>query len=324
MSLWKINSNDFWGQILGAWCEFSYCSPQDGDEVRAQLVWYNSNIRIQNKPYLNASFIEANVLYVEQFVNPQVGRWYSFQEFSEKYNVDISWLGYAQIINSFPKMWSAMISIDKQERVQPPCSILEKPKVPKYVYKDLITNNSVLWKYYTRWQETNIFNIEFEKYQAAFRDLYAITDNVKLRDFQYRMLLFKIPLNVDLYLWKKRDSDLCSFCNCHKEDIIHFFKECKETSRLWQNLAEFININIPELESIILNNFTDKATSMIILITKQYIYRKRCCNEKISWPSLKSEILLLRDIEIDNAKQNLNMQKCIKKWRNTLPIEQTI
>ena len=64
--------------------------------------------------------------------------------------------------------------------------------------------NSWAWK---------INNLEYNEYELAFTSLYKITNNTKLRNFQYRLLLNHIPVNDMLYKWKIENSE-CNSCLC--------------------------------------------------------------------------------------------------------------
>ena len=39
---------------------------------------------------------------------------------------------------------------------------------------------------------------------------------------------------------KLATNSICSLCNSHEEDIEHLFCKCSETSKLWDNLQEWI------------------------------------------------------------------------------------
>ena len=41
--------NKFWGDVIKAWCSFHYEHKEQGKDI---FIWYNSEIRIKNKPFL--------------------------------------------------------------------------------------------------------------------------------------------------------------------------------------------------------------------------------------------------------------------------------
>ena len=132
---------------------------------------------------------------------------------------------------------------------------MEAPKIARVIYKHKIDNDIILEKYCKRWAENE--NIEFEK--VSFKKCFSATkvymNNVKFRDFHYRMLLGKIPTNRDLYTWKLRVNANCSFCEASDETLQHIFIDCKFVKRIWPFLEH------PEGTSLIsdtnqdINNF---------------------------------------------------------------------
>ena len=73
-----------------------------------------------------------------------------------------------------------------------------------------------------------------------FRNMYRITKNTKLIDFQNRLLLCKIPIKNDLYIWKIMEAPMCSHkCN-EIESIFHVLLECKYNKRFWKYAQKII------------------------------------------------------------------------------------
>ena len=61
----------------------------------------------------------------------------------------------------------------------------------------------------------------------TWKDVYIlsciVTINTRFRVFQYKVLKNALYLNKHLYIFKLRDTELCSFCNQEDETIIHLF-----------------------------------------------------------------------------------------------------
>ena len=56
-------------------------------------------------------------------------------------------------------------------------------------------------------------------------------DNVKLRNFQYRLLLNKIFVNDTLCKWKIKANDTCEICNRDKQTIVHLLTHCQNATK---------------------------------------------------------------------------------------------
>ena len=85
------------------------------------------------------------------------------------------------------------------------------PGVSKTVYSLYIHTLYSSESYLVKWQEKLYTNILLDQYTVLFRNIYQFTISTKLRDFQYRLLLYKLVTNRHLKNWKIRTDDKCSF-----------------------------------------------------------------------------------------------------------------
>ena len=144
--------------------------------------------------------------------------------------------------------------------------------------------------------------------RTQFRNISGITHITKYRNFQYRLLHNKIFCNVQLVYWAKVESNICNLCNAEKQTIIHLLVECKQSKDIWENFHKtFLNDEAQKpitFENVLFNNVCENSNHIInflVLITKQYIYRCKCQNDKISWNALLAEYKLIKRTEIYNA-----------------------
>ena len=74
--LWKIqlersdfvniwSQKTFWVEALPAWTEYNYCEPKDGNEVRQQIIWLNSKIKVDNRPVWYLEWIGKGIYKIE-------------------------------------------------------------------------------------------------------------------------------------------------------------------------------------------------------------------------------------------------------------------
>ena len=63
-----------------------------------------------------------------------------------------------------------------------------------------------------------------------------------------------------------------------------------------------------------MHNIKNNIANTIMLITKQYIYRKKCLKEKPNLKGLKLEIMYTKQIELYNACIDGRQVKVSKKW----------
>ena len=74
-----------------------------------------------------------------------------------------------------------------------------------------IDDEFMLNKYLSRLLQDG-FDIEREEYIASFKKIFQTCKDSKLRNFQYKLNLGKIPTNSELNIWKLKDNDYCDYC----------------------------------------------------------------------------------------------------------------
>ena len=99
--LFKTTPNAFVKDIIQAWAKYSYYNPIKSQDIRNQLIWFNSHIQIDNKPAYFKYMYTSGIKYVHQLLYTQ-GNILKYAYFKNKYNIDINYLHYYSIINAIP------------------------------------------------------------------------------------------------------------------------------------------------------------------------------------------------------------------------------
>ena len=68
--------------------------------------------------------------------------------------------------------------------------------------------------------------------------MYYCSIETKLRSFYFKYFHRLVPANKFLCKIKKRDNDICAFCN-EPDSIPHLFLKCKTVVTLWSNIEAF-------------------------------------------------------------------------------------
>lgn len=171
-------------------------------------------------------------------------------------------------------------------------------------------------------------NTEIQEKQlyCHFANIVKPTISTKLRDFQYRLLQGLIVTNRQLFLWKKLDKDRCTFCNQSMEYTMHLFVYCPLVKIIWENLQNYIQecaseeiANILEWseKNIMFNLVHPKAShviNLLVLMTKQYIYRCRCFVRIPQIEELLIEIDTIQKVEYAIAQKKAKLHLHVEKW----------
>ena len=167
--------------------------------------------------------------------------------------------------------------------------------------------------------------ISYQQYCEAFMNIYKITDNVKYRDFQYRLLMNVIFTNNRLVHWKLVDTANCNFCNTEIQTVVHLFSECTVTKKILHQLIEFLNkytaIKSKELGIMTANIITNKIhekpkhiANYLLLITKQYLFYCKCCGKMPTIEELMLRIENVYQVKHYNAVYTSRVINHQKKW----------
>ena len=215
------HKDNFWSHIFLHWCDLNYREHiEDLDEILEQPLWFNSNIRINNLPATHQNLNDGPI-FLKDIINLGNKRFLKYDDLVQKYpNNKLSWLDYQSMISAIPLLLKRHIQTDADldsDNSHLYDEIIQKPKIANAVYHKIIDDDKHLAIYRNRWYANTNLILEPNEFKFGFIALYHHSKTVKLHNFQYRLLLGKIPTNVDLYKWKKKDSPMCTFVNLQKK-----------------------------------------------------------------------------------------------------------
>ena len=315
--------NHFWRDVLAAWGEYNATQ-----ELRYenQIIWYNSNIRIDNKIFYWRDVHRKGLYYVHQLYENRSFKTHElvYQEFG------LSKLRYNSLKLAIPKAWKEYFGTYEKSQYMPlPPHIydtcIERKGLASQIYKFMSDDVIRIHNKYLKWnQELNgDFCQGICEFAKMHLSIYVVTNISKYRSFQYRLLQRGLVTNIQLKKWGMEENDLCYFCQKHRETLLHLFWECEEVQALWKQVVDFLKkefkVNNKELcaSSIISNDICqprNHAGNFICLLTKQFIYSQRCLKKDISFPALKAKIFKIQSVEKYIAAKNQKLDKHYQKW----------
>ena len=190
-------------------------------------------------------------------------------------------------------------------------SYMKKIKGVSYYYNTVNQTGGLLNKAHEKWRKHVDGGIEIEEFKTLFSNLYKVTNNVKLRSFQYRMLHSAIVTKQHLFRWKITKNNLCYFCKEEKETITHLMYNCIKIQPVWKFVekicddishTEECHITEKSVMSNMINRKPEHIFNFICLVTKQFIYASKCCEKQMSNTALKEKICKYKNFELFQAK----------------------
>ena len=312
----KIES-DFWKSVLEAWSEYTQKCCKDDQKL---FLWWNSDIRINNKPFFFAAQYTKGLEWIPQLYHE--GNLISANEAKERFGLDV--MTFNSIISAVPPHLKQLAkSTSIQKLPQPECeALLHRRNLSSHVYNVMNAGKAghIVARIQERWQ--NVTHLANNQIKNQWRMIYSLTNVPKLRSYQYRLIHKALVLNTHLFRWEMRSDNLCSFCEAHPETIDHHLWECDKVQDLWHKVKDYMctkwNTEVAlSFQNVLLNTIASKGNicNFVCLIIKQFIYRQRCGAHGLNFNELKGYITSIESKEKYIATKHGHLIKHEQKWK---------
>ena len=314
--------NSFWREILECWCEFNYLDHENPNAEQCTL-WYNSNIRIANKPVFYKKYSELGMNYYKDLLDTN-GKIYNFDTLSHKYGLHGNVLHYHSLVAAIPLHWKGKKKT-LEKTVSPNFDKLKcKTFKSRTIYTALIKAvSSFPENTVAKWNEYLGLDLDNEAWQSIFQNLYTTSMSAQLRALQYKILHRTLATNRMLHIWNIIDHELCSFCMTETETLTHLFYHCNFTKNFWAKVKSYaydeFHIDLEfSIKDVLFGNYDDntegKYYDMMIIAGKWTIFQCKvaCCNPSIEY--FIKKLNEFKGIELKLAEQNNNLFQYYLKW----------
>ena len=321
----KLSSNStFWQDVLKSWNQFNY---SHNFRVENQLIWYNSRIRINNKPVFWKQNYNKGLKYVYQLFTREGFK----REDLVQQEFGLSTLHFNSLKVAIPKEWITFFTST------PPSVFLPLPphnydtvclgqsNLSAKIYKYIADDCTIYYNKWTKWNNELQEEICEDIYTFAqhHKHIFTVTNIAKYRSFQYRILQRGLITNIHLEKWSILPSNLCSFCKEEVETVEHLLYSCPKVKEIWGQLIPFLHEEYGQQQidltarNVILNTIVPRKNNIInfiCLITKHYIYSQRCLKGQLNVHGLKNAIKKIENIEKYIAVKNDKLAVHSRKW----------
>ena len=305
-------------------------SSSEVEEILHQNLWCNTYIKIRGRLVIKLPTLSKKVTKVLDIYHVKEKRFFHYAELHAKLGDIGNFMHYMAMVDAIPQGWKAKLKTVQDVHTQDSNMtdstiqyIKTANKITKWVYGKFITMLNIPAEgARVKWNNELGTNYDIEEWEALRRNNYYMTISTKLRDFQFRILSCKTVTNVIRNKWDSQINPACTFCKNHSEIMTHLFFTCTKVKKIWSALSRWLNYHCkikytPELSTIITNDVKGSNAKLIntcILVTKQYVYSKKCANEQLKFIEASRKIHELYIDEMFLAKQNGNIKKHKKKW----------
>ena len=311
----------FWKEVWVEWAMTHHTTNIEDIVVNDEMIWLNSNIRINDSVVFYKKAYNAGIVYIKDIkVNNELC---TYTEIIEKYGYCMTWLDYTALLYALPRTWKLATvegTLDRRMSVQ---KIIKSKKCVKKVYDTCIYIDSAktIDTYRKRLNVEIEVDYDLDEYCKLFRNIYTVTNITKFRDFQYRLLLLKVPTNNILYHWKVKITQQCDYCSAPYQNIKHLFYDCPYTKKIWDFIeGVFTEAGVQgqfAYSNILTSTITPKmdACNFVCIVVKQYIYRCKCQTETPTIEGVRRTIQEIYKVEWFIAKSKGRLDKHQKKWK---------
>lgn len=326
--------NPFWENLMTIWSEFCRIVPIDNiDQVLESPIWYNEHID-HGRLFLKNWF--DNGIRVIYDIIDKNGAFYTFEQLQAMYNVRGTFLDYQHIVHNIPQSWKALINDNRvfirENKCNVICNIyvkqLIKVKKGSRVFYDIFVAVNNYFQQ-NKWQ-TEMGDIDEKEWRRYFSTIQKLNE-VKLRDFQYKISNKILVTNSFLFKINKIDNELCSYCNEQPEKIHHLFLTCPKVRtfytdlKAWLSTTVNIEISLDDREILFAYNGKKDLENYIYVLAKYFIYQNKFFTKKVTVQGftrlLKNKMISERYMAFINNKVGRFFQKWSPVYNYFFPCE---
>jgi len=310
-------------EIFYCWCNINYRKWDSCTLFSEEFVFFNSNIRINNKPVVNMNCIRHNVIKVKDFMIDCI-LFMTYEEFKHKYGPIVNFLEYYGIVNCIKSSINNAHILRRSvsiTRTVSPNIMLTSNKPQKYVYVKLTNSNvTTLDNLSVKWSQMtpNIIVTPFVLCEL-FRIIYKSTIDNRMRSFMWKYYHLRLYLNPELMRINIIDFDTCTFCHSSIETYQHLFFSCTHVIDLWTEFNNYCSsrfnyaIDIASVNGLSMIEIP-VIINLIFFVTLHYIYKCRLSKQNMSVVKLRNEFHRIECIEYNIAKSLNKLSIHNRKW----------
>ena len=231
-----------------------------------QLLWGNRNICYKNKCLYSKSFIDSKILYINDIIDNTgkvKGNIYNKLQNKTHYFKII------KLILEALKPYRALRLEDSN--ITFTLTAQEKYNFrSKHYYEKLVCHKIQKPKTTNKWEQ--MFDMTLSWRNIHIFKLKPITE-IKIREFNYKILHNILATNYNLHRWKKVNSNKCTYCKNDVHSDIHLLYECKHIFFIWSIVCTILGLN-ESWKLIVIGEIGKPVENHVISIVSYLIYKK--------------------------------------------------
>ena len=328
MKFLETYNSAFYKQVLNSWYELRNVQCKTASDVRKQVLWYNKEILIENKPAVYRTLYVNGIVYINDILD-NTGNFLELDILSRKFNVNLTIMKYNSLKDAIPKTWRNLVKQSHTIDILPVIVICINN-----VRKSLtnVCNRDIYWELVTRIveQPTSLYKWEecYYWYDFDWNDIFCNSFKVVresyIQSLQYRILNRFFPCNENLKKWNCSNSNLCEICQ-ENDSIEHYFYECNDVQLFWTSFNNWwrnmTSVHFRLCITDVLFGVRNPnnlplldALNFCILFAKTFIYEQRKNRKELLLYYFQVELKKRLDIEYCLCTQQNSVVKFCTQW----------
>ena len=181
---------------------------------------------------------DNNIIFIKDILDEE-NKFKTYDELKNQLNCKLNFLKYFSLI-SMIKSKNVTNITNAEYRSHLINTILNSKSLSKEIYNKLspLENLEVdSIKGISKWKSDMETDINFSD---VFCNLYLVTNDSKLKNFQYKLLHRTLPTNTFLVKIGIKNSDLCNFCKNDTDSILHYIWLCPVVKLFWNRVKTWL------------------------------------------------------------------------------------
>ena len=217
----------FYKKVLDFWCEFKISTGIDSKaNPKNEILWNNRKILVGKKSVFYKKWYDAGIIKISDLLN-QNQDFLKLHELAITFNLKVPFTTYYGLVNAISKNWK---SIPKNPTLNVTHDTTVNTLKTSSIYSSLL---NIIFVPPTA--ETKILRHGFTENskQKVYLMPFAVTNEVKIIMFQYKVIHNILPTRATLYRDGISESPICNLCNAEEQTLHHLLINCTLTIDFW-------------------------------------------------------------------------------------------
>ena len=260
----------FYNDVITYWQELANNVPKTKSNVLNQIIWNNQFIKIGKKSVFFQNWHQSGIQNVSSLVDEQTICFLPFQSFQQEFHINCNFLQYYGLLSAIPSSWKELLKSQNGNLSSSTPTI--ESLTCKVIYHLLINRKNLP----PPTTDKRLVKCGFDPSQRrkVYSLPFAVTTEVKLSVFQFKLIHNIVSTNSLLYKMKIIDSPTCPFCPDTEQSIVHLFVRCSSAISFWNEFTEWYRAQCKEHS--VTAHFSDvSCKSCSMKVNKMFVFAKK-------------------------------------------------